>query len=334
MTERMIGGYDPAMTGYRKPNTRSSAPTRVRVYPVADNASMELVAKLRARKPVSGENLNRARSEDLMQNAYKTVPARTAQRSEAANVSEVSPRFNSNYSAYSSVNRAALEEAKKREAEARAARPANVRPANTRPANARPANARPASATAASARPSAVSAVGKAPASRPAAKPAPLKKAPVAAASMVKEVKFRTPGASEQLAESGPREVLFKRVPFPRFAVMILLIAVIFFLMVQSIMRNFEYKQEIGRLESQLSSLNDRAEELRLELEERDDLAELERLAEEIGMIKDASVDEKYISLENSDVIENFGGDKEDLGPVTTMLSAVNRQLSRFLGGE
>lgn len=323
MTERMIGGYDPATTGYRKPNTRSAAPARVRVYPDADYASSQLVTKLRARKPVSGENLNRARSEDLMQNAYKTMPTKNAaRRAQAANVSEVAPRFNNNYSAYSSVNKAAAEEARKREAEARARSAHAARPVTS--AGSAAANTRPAQ-----------SAVSKAPvAARPMAKPAPVKKAPVAASAMVKEVKFRNSGVSEQLAESGPREVLYKRVPFPRFAVMILLIAVIFFLMVQSIMKNFEYKQEISRLESQLSDLNDRAEELRLELEERDDLAELERLAEEIGMIKDASVDEKYISLENSDVIENFTKDKEDLGPVTTMLSAVNRQLSRFLGGE
>lgn len=328
MTERMIGGYDSAMTGYRKPNTRSAAPARVRVYPDADYASSQLVTKLRARKPVSGENLNRARSEDLMQNAYKTMPTKnTARRVQAtANVSEVAPRFNNNYSAFSSVNRAAVEEARKREAEARAKSAHAVRPvASTRPAAAKPI-ARPGMAKTDAGR--------MAVASRPMAKPAPVKKAPVAASAMVKEVKFRNSGVSEQLAESGPREVLYKRVPFPRFAVMILLIAVIFFLMVQSIMRNFEYKQEIAILESQLSDLNDRAEELRLELEERDDLAELERLAEEIGMIKDASVNEKYISLENSDVIENFTTEKENLGPVTTMLSAVNRQLSRFLGGE
>ena len=114
----------------------------------------------------------------------------------------------------------------------------------------------------------------------------------------------------------------------------IVLLSLIFFLMVHSIVKNFEYQREISDLESQIEVLNVRAAELRLELEARDDIAEIERRAEEIGMIKSGKVEEKYISLDNSEIIENFTRDEDGYGSFTTMLSAVSRQLSKFLGGE
>lgn len=289
-----------------------------RAYPGADYATSQLVTKLRARSSES-QNRTRVRSEDLMQDAYKTMPRQPSSTQvkanrPAANVREVPAVMDNKYSPYSNVNVAAATEAKKRAAER-----------NSVPA-ARPVQRNASAGAAVTRRPA--TAVKNA--ARTETRPAPVKKAP--ASAVPAEVKFRRFDTTGQLAESGPREVAYKRVPFPKVALMILMLSLIFFLMVHSIMRNFEYQREIEMLENELNSLNDRAEELRLELEERDDLAEIERWAEDIGMIKNAGVDEKYISLENSDVIENFVSQEEEYGAFTTMLSAVSRQLSRFLG--
>lgn len=293
-----------------------------RVYPGADDMTSQFVTKLRTRSAADRQSQkDRATSSALMQNAYKTVPAcrpesanaKGERRAPAANVTAAPSVRDNRYSPYSTVNVKAENAAKKREAQSRTVTPSQTRAnvVSTRPARQKQqvAAARRQEST---------------PRAHTGTKNAP---APV-------QVKFRGFDASGQMAESGPREVAFKRVPFPKFIIMILLLALIFFLMVHSIMKNFEYQQQIDMLESQLSELNDRAEELRLELEERDDLAEIERLAEEIGMIKNAGVDEKYISLDNSDIIENFVSEENDYGTFTTMLSAVSRQLSRFLGGE
>lgn len=115
---------------------------------------------------------------------------------------------------------------------------------------------------------------------------------------------------------------------------MILMFAVIVFLMIHSVVQNFEYQNEIAELQTKLDTLNKQADSLRLDLEKRDDLAEIERRAEEIGMIKSNSIEEKYISLGNSDIIENFGTDKDEYGSFTTMLSAVSRRLSKFFSGQ
>lgn len=308
--ERTYGGQTPAQRDNRKSNNRPSSASARRAYPGADYATSQLVTKLRARSS-EGQKLNRINSAELMQDAYKTMPRqpaspRTAQTNarHTTNVREVPAVIDNKYSPYSNVNVAAVNEAKKHEA-------------RTAPVRANSPARRPATAVknAASVQ----------------TRTAPVKKSSAPAPA---EVKFRRYDTTGQLAESGPREVAYKRVPFPKLALMILMLSLIFFLMVHSIMRNFEYQREIEMLQSELDSLSDRAEELRLELEERDDLAEIESWAEEIGMIKDASVDEKYISLENSDIIENFGGEDEEYGSFTTMLSAVSRQLSRFLGGE
>ncbi len=320
--ERYSNGNFNSQRENRQPNRRPSAQPVRRVYPGADDMTSQFVAKLRTRSAADRQSQNnRATSSALMQDVYKTVPARHSEsanakgerRAPAANVSAAPEVRDNRYSPYSNVNVNAENAAKRREAQNRTAPQPQARAnvAATRPVQQKQ--------QVASARRQ-----GSAPRVHTGAKNAP---APV-------EVKFRGFDTSGQMAESGPREVAFKRVPFPKFIVIILMLALVFFLMVHSIMKNFEYQQQIDMLESQLSELNDRAEELRLELEERDDLAEIERLAEEIGMIKNAGVDEKYISLDNSDIIENFVSEENDYGTFTTMLSAVSRQLSRFLGDE
>ncbi len=299
MTYERVNGKQNMNTASRRPIASEVR----REYPGADYATTQLVTKLRSRGSANAPHL-RAPSSDLMQDAYKSVPQ--AHRS-AANVREASPVINNKYSPYSDVNVTAVKnaQAKMPAAETRQSAPrAQVRPnvnANTRSTEEARAQRN----------------VQAVPVKR---QPAPQKRVE------------RTRGGA-QLPESGPREVAFKSVPFPRLVFIILMFAVIIFLMIQSVVQNYEYQREITSLQTQLENLSSRSESLRLELEERDDLAEIEHRAEEIGMIKSNSIDEKYISLDHSDVIEHFGSEDDEYGSFATMLSAVSRRLSKFFSG-
>lgn len=328
---------------------RNAAP-----YPGADYKTIRLVEKFHHRTAES-QSLNKATSSDIMQDIYRSAPQNTSAKMPAANVNELIPGYDQKYSQYSNVNVQAVKAAQEREAMNRKSRagstayPIQRNVAQNSHANGnvqRKNSANTAKTTAAS------RAISNPNAARPTTKMAArnavkntkpstnvrqnenAKRNVPAKRSGAVNVRFGSPDAMSQMAESGPREALYRKVPFPKLAIMVLMLSLIFFLMVHSIVKNFEYQREIAELESQLDTLNERATELKLELEERDDLAELERRAEEIGMIKSGKVEEKFISLDNSDIIENFGEDEKGYGSLTTMLSAVSRQLSKFLGGE
>lgn len=302
---------------------RPSASEVRREYPGADYATSQLVTKLRSRGSANAPH-HRAPSSDLMKDAYKTVPQKPT-RQQTANVREIGPVLNDKYSPYSDVNVTA---AKNVQAHAAGTSVRTKQPqVRTAAGASRPVQAQTRQPQTRSAQPQTRPTASR-PQQRPAASVAAVeRKAPAA-------VKTRRPAAGAQLAESGPREVALKTVPFPKLVFMILMFAIIIFLMIQSVVQNFEYQREITALQAELDSLNSRAESLRLDLEERDDLAEIERRAEEIGMIKSNSIEEKYISLEHSDIIENFGTEEDDYGSFTTMLSAVSRRLSKFFDGQ
>lgn len=332
---------------------RNAAP-----YPGADYKTIRLVEKFHHRMAES-QSLNKATSSDIMQDIYRSAPQNTSAKMPAANVNELIPGYDQKYSQYSNVNVQAVKAAQEREAMNRKSRegstayPIRREAAQNSHANGNVQRKNPAN--------TAKNTVGSRPTSKPNAlrpttkvtaqnsmqnaaknkKPGTnvrqnenAKRNVPAKRSGAVNVRFGSPDAMSQMAESGPREALYRKVPFPKLAIMVLMLSLIFFLMVHSIVKNFEYQREIAELESQLDTLNERATELKLELEERDDLADLERRAEEIGMIKSGKVEEKFISLDNSDIIENFGEDEKGYGSLTTMLSAVSRQLSKFLGGE
>ncbi len=332
------------MTNGNAYNTQGSGSRRVKYYPQADVNTSQLVTKLRSRSSASQKPV-RTESEALMQNVYKTVPQKMMPR---ANVREVGPVLNSNYSEFSDVNMKAAREAKARETEMNRQR-GNMpqyrstpqqrsvqQPVRqTRPANARPVNGGVETPKVNKAQPVKNTERRVNPANRA------VVKAPVNGRSMTKReenntvsVRFNKPDAMSQIPESGPREAVYRKLPFPKLVILVVMLSLILFLMVQSIVKNFEYRNEIAELQGELDAMSVRESELKLELEQRDDLAELEERAEAIGMIKDGKVEEKYISLEYSDVVENFGEEDDGYGSFTTMLSAVSRRLSRFLGGE
>ena len=137
-----------------------------------------------------------------------------------------------------------------------------------------------------------------------------------------------------QLADSGPREVAQRHVPFPKFAIALLMVFVVMFFMVQSIVRNYEYKQQISDLQAQRDELSEKLALLRTDLDERIDVSYIEEEASKIGLVKGSQKDEKYIDLSGADVVENYESDDGGYGTLSTLLSAMSKRLSHFFGGE
>ncbi len=302
------------MTNARPRQTRSAnskvIPSIERHYPGADANTAMLVNKLKHRGITDPRAAVRITSSDLIEDAYRGSPQ-----------GQTPKQFNNNYSPYSNVNAEAAEEAARRQAEARR-RAENERlrqnakmPAARRQRELPPPEKRRGTAMATAAKTQ----------TRPTAPV--VKKRPMTAA-----VRTRFSRDNEQLAESGPREVAIKRVPFPKFAFVLIFMFVVLFFMVQSFVNVYEYKRQNAELRQQISELSEREARLRSELEGRIDVSEIEAWAKEIGMIDGGQVDEKYIDLSGGDIIENFGGDDDGFGSFTTMLSAIRRQIAGIFG--
>ena len=269
-----------------------------RRYPGADANTAQFVNRLKNREAINPQT-RRQTSRVLIENAYKGAPQ----------AGQTPRQFDNNYSPYSNVNAEAAATTLKRQEEAR--RRAEVRRTQERAGSAAVQNIQ----------------------SRPLQAAQPKERS---AANIKKErameKRAQKPRDQVQTADSGPREVAVKHVPFPKFAFLLVFIFIVLFLMVHSIVNNFEQQRRISELQKQVEVLSQSADQLRSELEARDDYAAIEERAEELGMIKGGQTDEKYIDLTGGDVIENFGDDGEDFGAFGTMLSAIRRQLSRFLG--
>ena len=308
------------MTNARR-QTIGYSPTSSRaVYPAPDMATARLVDKLRQRG-ASNPQMARASSSALIEDEYELAGG--GMRAEPA------PRFDNNYSPYSSVNAEAVAEARRRAEEKKRM-------------EAMAARARAASAQAA---PRVMTNTLPAPRPQSAAHPAPRTAAAAAVKRQAaKPVPARRSYGEGQLAESGPREVAQRRVPFPKLAIVIVFLFLVLFFMVQGFVRNYELRQRVtelqgqvaalSELQGQVAALSERESLLKSALEERDDYGYIEEQAEALGMVKVNQMQEQYIDLSGEDVIENFGGQDGEPSTFSTMLSAISRRLSRFLGGE
>lgn len=294
----------------KDPTRSSERRSPERHYPSADDNTAQLVRKLRSRGITDPRAAVRPTSRALIEDAYR-----------GAEAGQTPKPFNNNYSPYSNVNMEAAEQTARRQAEARRrAEEERLRSG----ANAG-AQKKPAVRASAPVKNQALTNTSRtAPVRKDAAKTAVVK------AKSKPAVSSRHSGAG-QLADSGPREVAFRRVPFPKLAFLLIIMCLVLFFMVNSIVRNYEQQRENAELREQVEEYARQAELLRSELERRDDLDAIADRADELGMIDGGMVDEKYIDLSGGDTIENFDED-DGRGSFLTTLSAMRRTLSRFLG--
>ncbi|MBQ4354999.1 MAG: cell division protein FtsL [Clostridia bacterium] len=136
--------------------------------------------------------------------------------------------------------------------------------------------------------------------------------------------------AAEQPAgDAGEIRVRQKAFP-PMFIAMLLLGTVMVMFLVFSISEVYQTTNEIARLENELEALQSEAEELRLRLEEKNDVRKIEEIATtELGMVKEDSLQRRYVSLSDGEYIELVAQETEEsAGGV--MLSSIFSSLERF----
>ncbi|MBR5311827.1 MAG: septum formation initiator family protein [Clostridia bacterium] len=101
----------------------------------------------------------------------------------------------------------------------------------------------------------------------------------------------------------------------PMSAVLIVIGTMMIMSIVLSFSEIYQTTSEIAGLEADLAALRDQAAELELELEEKNDIRVIERIAtEDLGMVKEDAVQRKYISLsdgERIDIIEDETADTD-----------------------
>ena len=135
----------------------------------------------------------------------------------------------------------------------------------------------------------------------------PRKKKNVKNAAKAKKKKTNTPKRPQSVFDGG--EITEVRAEGRRMKPMSAVLIVIGTMMIMSIVLSFseiyQTTSEIAGLEADLAALRDQAAELELELEEKNDIRVIERIAtEDLGMVKEDAVQRKYISLSDGERID------------------------------
>jgi cell division protein FtsL len=110
-------------------------------------------------------------------------------------------------------------------------------------------------------------------------------------------------------------------------AVTMMIVTILF-----SIAQIYQTTNSIANLERELSALQTTASELELAIEEKNDIRTIEQIAtDQLGMVKEDSVQRKYISLSDGERIDIIGEEEtiSDSG-FGTMLSSIASALAGF----
>lgn len=118
------------------------------------------------------------------------------------------------------------------------------------------------------------------------------------------------------------------------YLVMLAVVTMMIMTILFSISQIYQTTGTIDELERELSELQTMAAELELAVEEKNDIRIIEQIAtDQLGMVKEDSVQRKYISLSDGERIDIIG-EEEDAGEVTfgTLLSSLASALAGFFG--
>ncbi len=126
--------------------------------------------------------------------------------------------------------------------------------------------------------------------------------------------------------------------PFPYAAVtMLSVFTVMFMVLLFSFAQNYELTSEISALEDQARELVKLERDLSVQLEERDDIRVIENIAvNELGMVKNDLVENRYVSISGGDRVELAENTEEseaapEGGIFSTMLSALGENWNRLM---
>lgn len=147
----------------------------------------------------------------------------------------------------------------------------------------------------------------------------------------VRTEKVRDDVARDDVGE--PAEIKIKHKSFPPMFLAFLLVGTLMVMfLVLSISEVYQSTSEITKLENQLEQLQSEAEELELRLDEKNDVRKIEEIAtKELGMVKEDSLQRRYVSLSDGEYIELVADENEvDESTGGVMLSSIFSSLDKF----
>ena len=144
--------------------------------------------------------------------------------------------------------------------------------------------------------------------------------------------------AARRSKEKRHNEEIRIHAPFPYAAVtMLSMFTVMLMVILFSFAQNYELTSEISSLENQARDLVQLERELSVQLEERDDIRVIENIAvNELGMVKNDLVENRYVSISGGDRVElaeetEGTQSAKESGIFSTMLSSLGENWDRLL---
>ena len=146
----------------------------------------------------------------------------------------------------------------------------------------------------------------------------------------LRRVRFAEADEEEDVFE----EIKVERKKMPKtFLIVLALSTIMIMLIIMSVAQIYQTTQEVSMLEDTIENLKETIDDLELKLDEKNDIRLIEQMATtEMGMVKEDSLQRKYISLsdgERVDLIEAPNAAEE--GGAGTMLSSIFSVFSDFL---
>ncbi|MBE6569755.1 MAG: hypothetical protein E7658_06025 [Ruminococcaceae bacterium] len=139
----------------------------------------------------------------------------------------------------------------------------------------------------------------------------------------------------DTVAERQEIQVEKKRFPLT-FLLLLSFVTVMIMMIILSIAQIYQTTDAISDLEYQLTTLQTTAAELELKIEEKNDIRVIEQIAtDRLGMVKEDSVQKKYISLsdgERIELVENTSDENAE-GGLGAMLSSIWTAFGDFFAG-
>jgi len=124
-----------------------------------------------------------------------------------------------------------------------------------------------------------------------------------------------------------------KNMPFPTSVVFVSVICTVLFMFMMLTMAQInEFTQDISALQNELSDLTKREEELKLDVELKNDLRIIEDAAvNELGMVKSDEVKKQYLIIGKEDRIEVVEPESKDDSLINTVMSSIGENFRELL---
>lgn len=110
----------------------------------------------------------------------------------------------------------------------------------------------------------------------------------------------------------------------PMFVALLGVVTVMIMFLVTQISDVYKASNEIAQLENQLQTMQSEAEELKLKLDEKNDIREIEKIATtKLGMAKEDTMQRRYITLSDGERIEVIDNGESEESSGGVMLSSI-----------